>query len=392
MKHPSKLSKSFIERVAHPGRYGDGRGGFGLSLLVKERSSGGWSKSFSQRILVAGKPVSIGLGAYPVVTLQEARASALANRRSVSQGQAVGHREAKAPTFEEAAETVLAMYAANWRDSGKSVKQWRASMRDYAQPILPLRVDRITTSDVLAVLTPIWNSKRETASRVRTRIGQVMKWAVAQGHRADNPAGDAVVAALPKAGQKREHLKAMPYAEVADALRKVEATGAYRATVYALDFIALTASRSGEVRGAQWSEIDLERAVWTIPASRMKIGVEHRIPLSTGALAVLEKAGGLSDGSGLVFPSVRGKELTDNTLSKLLRENAIACVPHGFRSSFRDWAAESGYTRETAEAALAHAVKNQVEAAYFRTTLFDARADMMEAWSGFLGRACANPS
>ena len=386
MDRPSKLSKSFAERVAHPGRYGDGRGGFGLSLLVKERAGGGWSKTWSQRIIVSGQgPVNIGLGAYPIVTLDEARAAALANRRAVSQGQDINHREAKAPTFSEALESVLAIHADSWRDWGKSEAQWRASMRDYALGKLGgKRVDRITTGDVLAVLTPIWNDKRETARRVRQRIGAVMKWAVAQGHRQDNPAGDALGAALPKNGHKRKHQRALPYSEVAAALERIRSTGAYRASVYALEFIALTASRSGEVRGARWSEIDLESSTWTVPADRMKSGVEHRVPLSSGALNVLAQAKDLSDDRGLVFPASRGRELSDNTLSKLLRENSIDCVPHGFRSSFRDWAAESGASRETAEAALAHAVKNQVEAAYFRSSLFDARVGLMQAWSDYL--------
>ena len=167
-------------------------------------------------------------------------------------------------------------------------------------------------------------------------------------------------------------------------MERIRSTGAYRASVCALEFIALTASRSGEVRGARWSEIDLESSTWTVPADRMKSGVEHRVPLSSGALNVLAQAKDLSDVRGLVFPASRGRELSDNTLSKLLRENSIDCVPHGFRSSFRDWAAESGASRETAEAALAHAVKNQVEAAYFRSSLFDARVGLMQAWSDYL--------
>ena len=385
MQHPAKLSKSFIERVSHPGRYGDGRGGFGLSLLVKPRVGEGWAKSWSQRMIISGKPVNVGLGAFPLVTLEEARELALANRRSLLQGVNPRRETAKAPTFMEAVDKVLELQAGNWRDGGKTEGQWRASVRDYCQPLISLRVDRIQTSDVLDVLTPIWTTKRETAQRVRQRIGAVMKWGIASGFREDNPAGDAIAAVLPKNGlSKRNHQRALPHGAVSDALDKIRSTGASLSSIAALEFITLTATRSGEARGATWAEIDLESAVWTIPASRMKSGVEHRIPLSTGALAVLDKAKDLADGTGLVFPSVRGKKLQDDTLSKLLRENSIDGVVHGFRSSFRDWAAESGASRDVAEAALAHQVKNRVEAAYFRSSLFDARADLMQKWSDFL--------
>ena len=388
MKHPSKLSKSFIERVAQPGRYGDGRGGFGLSLLVKSRAAGGLSKSWSQRIIIDGKPVNIGLGAFPVVNLEEARAEALKSRRAIWQGRDPRkQQEAKVLTFAEVSDKVIELHAATWRDGGKSAAQWRASLRDYALPVIGnKRIDRIGTADVLAVLTPIWNEKRETARRVRQRIGAVMKWAVASGLRDDNPAGDAIAEALPKSGQRQQHQRALPHGQVSTALRTVAESNAYPLTVYALEFLTLTATRSGEVRGARWEEVDLEAKTWTIPPERMKTGVEHRAPLSSGALAVLDKARELGDGSGLVFPSVRGGQLSDNTLSKLLRENNIKCVPHGMRSSFRDWAAESGASREVAEAALAHTVKNAVEAAYFRSDLYAARVELMQAWSDYLSR------
>ena len=384
MKRPARLSRSFVERVAQAGRFGDGRGGHGLSLLVRTRVGGGWAKSWAQRLLINGKPVNLGLGSYPLVDLEEAREAALRNRRMVVHGGDPRRQESKVPTFAEAAEKVIAIHAESWRDGGKSEKQWRSSLRDYAHPIIGnKRIDRISTADVLNVLTPIWTTKRETARRVRQRIGAVMKWAVAAGLRDDDPAGSAIGEALPKNGVHKKHQQALPHAEVGAALDAIRGSNAWPQTVYALEFLVLTAARSGEIRGAKWQEVDLESKTWTVPGERMKTGREHRVPLSTGALAVLDKARELMDGSGLVFPSVRGGQLSDNTLSKLVREQGVKCVPHGFRSSFRDWAAESGYAREVAEAALAHTVRNQVEAAYFRSDLYSARVRMMQAWSDY---------
>ena len=182
MKRPKRLSATFVNTVNVPGRYGDGRGGHGLSLLVKPASTGGFSKSWAQRIRLDGKAANVGLGAYPVVTLARARQKALANARIVSEGRDPRDRASRAPTFERAVETVIEIHAENWKDGGKSAAQWRASLRDYAVPkIGARRVDRISTADVMEVLLPIWSAKRETARRVRQRIGAVMKWAVAQG-------------------------------------------------------------------------------------------------------------------------------------------------------------------------------------------------------------------
>ena len=382
MKRPKVLNASFVRTVNRPGRYGDGRGGFGLSLLVKATTTGRLSKTWSQRLRINGKPFNVGLGAYPVVTLAEARKAALANRRAVHRGR--DPRGGGIPTFEEGADRVIQIHAATWRAGSKSEAQWRASLRDYAMPRLgSKRVDKITTADVMAVLLPIWNTKRETARRVRQRIGAVMKWAVAQGYRGDNPAGEAIGAALPRNGVRRQHQEALPHGEVAGAIAKVRESGAYRATVLAFEFIVLTACRSGEVRFSRWDEIDLSTSTWTIPGKRMKAGREHRVPLSKRALHVLNEALALSDGSGLVFPSPTGKVLSDSTISKLIRENGIRAVPHGFRSSFRDWAGETGAAREVAEACLAHTVKG-VEGAYARSDLLQLRRDLMESWAMYL--------
>ena len=332
----------------------------------------------------------MGLGAFPYVSLVDARQQAFEYRKIARAGgdPVALKRKPDVPTFAEAVETVIGIHREGWKDAGKSEKQWRASLRDYAMKRLGRkRVDQIATADVMAVLIPHWHTKTETMRRVRQRIGAVMKWAVAQGYRDDNPAGDAISAALPKTGTVRKHQRALAFAEVGAALDKVRASGAFASTVLALEFLVLTACRSSEVRLARWDEVDLESQTWTVPAGRMKAKRDHRVPLSARALEILHEARELSGGSGLVFPSAHGRALSDNTISKLLRELGIEAVPHGFRSSFRDWAAEcTDAPREVCELALAHVNSDRVEAAYRRTDLFERRRVLMEDRAGFVGR------
>ena len=384
MKRPARLSASFVRAVKVPGRYGDGRGGFGLSLLVKDSLSvpGRLSKSWSQRLRVDGKPINIGLGPYPLVTLAEARDRVLENARTVRQGHDPrSASNSAAPTFAQALNAVIELHSANWRARGRSEKQWRASMEAYALPRLGRRpVDSITSADVLAVLMPIWNDKRETSRRVRQRISATMKWAIAQGHRLDDPAGDAISEALPKNSNGKAHHRALPHDKVAAALKTIRGTRAHPTTKLGLEFLVLTAARSGEIRGARWDEIDLDSATWIIPGERMKAGKPHRVPLSHQALAVLAKAREYVNETGLVFPGPAGRAVSPEAYSKLLHENGVGCVPHGFRSSFRDWCSENGQPREVAEHALAHVVKG-VEGAYQRSDLFNRRRALMAAWA-----------
>ena len=320
-----------------------------------------------------------------MVTLAEARAKALANARGVAQGTDPRAAVTTIPTFPDAVHKVIALHRATWKDGGKPAAQWQASPDAYAMPRLGNKpVDGVTTADVIAALMPVRNEKRETARRVRQSLSTVMKWAVAQGYRDDNPAGDAIGAALPKHGAHREHQRALAHSDVAGALRTVRDTGAWPATKLALEYLALTACRSGEVRGAKWCEIDLEGPTWLIPAERVKAGREHRVPLSGRALAVLNEARELADSTGLIFPSATGRMLSDSTLSKLFRESEIDAAPHGFRSSFRDWCGDTGVDREVAEASLAHVVKNQVEAAYARSDLLERRRTVMQKWVYYL--------
>ena len=381
-----KLTAKFIKSITEPGRYYDD-GAPGLFVLAQERN-GKVRVSFVQRLTVEGKRRDIGLGSpkWGAVTLSDARAKAIANYRIARNGGDPTLGERRVPTFETATAIVIRLHAETWRDGGKSEAQWRASLAAYAFPRIGAKsVATITTADVLAVLIPIWNTKRETARRVRQRIGAVMKWAIAEGHRTDNPAGDAIGAALPKNGNHRKHQRALPYDRVGGALAKVRTSNAYIGTILAFEFLLLTAARSGEVRGARWDEIDFDAKTWTVPASRMKAGREHRVPLSARALGVLRDAREYADGSGLVFPSLRGRVMSDMTLSKLLKGLGIEAVPHGFRSSFRQWAAErTNIAREVAEEALAHVNPNRVEAAYQRSDLYAKRAELMDAWARHL--------
>ena len=385
-RYPNKrrtpgLTAAFVKH-AEPGKHYDAHG-----LFLKVEPGG--TRRWVQRIVVHGRRRDIGLGGFPLLTLVEARQQAFANRKLARAGgdPIALRRQGHVPTFEEAAEKVITFHAGNWRDGGKSAKQWRASLRDYAMPRLGrLRVSAVSTANVMAVLLPIWHDKRETARRVRQGIGAVMKWAIAQGYRQDNPAGEAIAAALPRNGHVRKHMAALPHGEVSEALARVRSSAAGTSTKLAFEFLVLTAARSGEVRQATWDEIDLAAAVWTVPADRMKANREHRVPLCERAVEILNEAQAFGDANPLVFPSPRGKALSDVTLSKLVKEQGIAAVPHGFRSSFRDWAAErTDHPREVIEAALAHVIQNKVEAAYARSDLFERRRRLMDDWATYLG-------
>ena len=385
MKAPATLNARFVETITKPGRYGDGRGGYGLCLNVRRMANGRTAKSWVQRIRPGGKPTYIGLGRYPFVTLAEARKLALDNAKAIARG--IDPRAGGVPTFAAALDKVLDIQRDAWRDGGKTEKQWRASLRDYAGPLMSKPVDRIQSGDVLAVLMPIWNTKRETARRVRQRIGAVMKRAIAEGHRPDDPTM-AIAGALPTNGNGRRHFRALPYDAVSGALATVRTSGAWWATKAAFECLVLTATRSGEVRGMRWEEVD--GAVWTVPGERMKAGRDHRVPLSDRALEILEAARERTGGDGLVFPSITGRVMSDSTLSKLVKELGVEGTPHGFRSSFRDWAAECTNTAHSVmEQALAHTIRDKAEAAYARSDLLDKRRALMTAWARYLDTSSA---
>ena len=379
-----KFTNRFVQTAA-PGFYFDS----GCpTLCLKVRPSG--SRSWVQRISISGKQTMLGLGGYPLTSLVEARDKATDHRRTVRNGgdPRIDKRASRAPTFAAAFEMVIAIQKDAWRGD-KQEAQWRASLREYAFPKLGARpVDRITTADVMGVLLPIWNTKQVTAKRVRQRISAVMKWSVAAEYRSDNPAGEVLGSALPKQTASKTHHRALPFQEVGVALVKLRGdnrTQTHWATKAVFEFMVLTAARSGEARGATWNEIDLDNGMWIVPGERMKAGQEHRVPLSRAALAVLVNAAQYRDTTGLVFPGARTAPIAGATVAKFLRENGIRAVPHGFRSSFRDWAVEkTDAPREVAELALAHVEGTATERAYRRTDLFERRRDLMQAWADYL--------
>lgn len=381
MRREKVLSAAFVRSVTAPGKYTDGHG-----LYLKVDPSG--ARRWVQRIVVRGKRTEIGLGSASLVSLAEARERALENRKMARAGgdplQAKRTAEALL-TFEQAARKVHGIHEPTWRNK-KHAAQFITTLETYTFPrIGKLKVSEVTTADVLAVLQPIWLEKPETARRVRQRIGTVMKWAVANGWRQDNPA-DAIAQALPKQDKTQAHRKALPYDKVPEFLETLKASNAGPATKLALELLILTASRSGEVRLADWSEFDLTTAVWTRPALRMKSKKEHRVPLAPRAIELLSEARALGTGEGLVFPGTRpGKPLSDMTLSKLVKSLGYDVDVHGFRTSFKMWTQERTNTpRDVSEAALAHTVKDKAEAAYARSDFFAKRTKLMERWEYYL--------
>ena len=370
-----------MRTIDEPGRYFDGNG---LFLLVERTGAKRWK----QRLAVRGRRVELGIGSYPNVTLAQAREAADQNQRESRDGgdpKRRRMRERALPTFEEAAKKVHELRRAGWR-SEDHAKQWLVSLDQYVFPRIGAQtVDVLTVEDVLAVLIPIWHKKPQTARKLRQRVAAVFGWAVAMGWRGDNP-GETVRAVLPRQRMVSRPYRAVHYADVADAIAKVRASRTAPGLRLGFEFLVLTAARGGEVRGATWTEIDLDRAVWTVPAERMKMEREHRVPLSDRALEVLGEARALTSGAdGLVFPGCAGRALRQEAFIQAIKRLGIDATAHGFRSSFRVWAAErTNIPREVAEAALAHSNPNKVEAVYMRSDLFDRRRGLMDAWAAYL--------
>ncbi len=380
-RHPDKALSAAFVRSAPPGRHADGNG---LYLFVQPTGTRSWV----QRLVVRGRRREIGLGAAALVPLAKAREQALANRmlaRSGGDPLSDRRRVQGVPTFAEAAGRVLEQKQGGWRGRWHA-QNWIRSMERYAFPRIGSRpVSEVNTADVLEILTPIWHSKAETARAVRQRIRSVLEWAIALDMRSDNPC-DRVLPVLGPQNDIVTHRQALHHRDVAAAIETVRAGSAQPAVKLAFEFLVLTAARSGEVRGAQWVEIDTTDHVWTLSAQRMKAKREHRVPLCRRAVEVLDAARTLGDGNPLVFPMPSGRPISASTLLKMLNDLRIAAVPHGFRSSFRDWAAEkTDHPREVIEAALAHVVQNKVEAAYARSDLFDRRRLLMDDWAEYLG-------
>ncbi len=371
-----------VRAINRPGMYGDGN-----TLYL--RVAPGGSKHWIQRLTINGKRHDIGLGGCGYVTLAQAREAAYENRTIARRGgdPLAAKRQARVPTFREAARQTYETLRPRWRNK-QVAKNWMQQLERHAfERLGTLPVDRIGREDVLTVLTPIWTAKPETARRVRRHIRATLKWCQAHGFVQFNAAGEAIDGALPKMPAVKSHFRALPYREVASALDIIQSSRASLTAKLAFRFLVLTAARTSEIRGTRWDEIDVNSRLWRIPGERMKNASEHRVPLSASALDVLDQARALDDGSGLVFPSPhrRGCQLSNMTLTKVLRDSGLAerSTVHGFRSSFRDWCAETGKPREIAEAALAHTVGG-VEGAYFRSDLFERRRRLMDSWADYL--------
>ncbi|MDE2665973.1 MAG: tyrosine-type recombinase/integrase [Acidobacteriota bacterium] len=382
-RHPSNALSAAFLRSAPPGRHADGNG---LYLFVQPSGTRSWI----QRLVVRGRRRELGLGSVALVPLAEAREKARGNRKLAREGGdplAEKRRTEGIPTFAEAASRVLEQKRDGWRGR-RHHREWMASMRRYAFPrIGKMPVSEVTSADLLDILTPIWHRKASSARRVRQRLRVVLEWAVAMEYRPDNPC-DRIGPVLGPQHDVTEHMRALPHREVAAAIRTAQAATAPEVAKLAFEFLVLTATRWSEVRWAEWAEIDRDAGVWTVPARRMKANRKHRVPLCGRALEILEAARTLGEGSGpLVFSRRGGKPLDDKQLRWMVRELGIAAVPHGFRSSFRDWAAEeTDHPREVIEAALAHVVQNRVEAAYARSDLFERRRVLMNDWARYLAQ------
>ena len=378
-----QLTVTKARAMTNPGRY---RADPTLYLNVAP----GGSKSWIQRIAIDGRRRDIGLGPFPVIGLAEARRRAFANRVAVAEGRdplSEKHR-AKAPTFREAAERTFEANRARWRP--KHAASWMQMLEKRALPVIgPMRVDQIAREDVLRILTPIWTRHPEVARKTRQRIRAVLAWAQAHGYVEHNTAGEGIDGALPAMPKQNRHYRALPYQEVAAALATIDTSRASLAAKLAFRWVVLTACRSGEARGATWSEIDEETRLWITPASRMKGGTEHRQPLSDAAMDVLERARVIRDESDLLFPSPmkRGRPLSDMTVMKLLRDVGLAdrATVHGMRTCFRTWASEkTNADHAVMELSLAHAVGSAVERAYARSDMLAKRRRLLDQWAAFV--------
>ena len=406
-------------RNASDGEHYDGGG------LVLRVGNNGSQKSWALRVMVAGKRHNVGLGSYPAVSLAEARKAAKETRDALKKGKALpapksepdpvidpdqlammqalaqmgaytsaetiaaikGPEPPPAPTFREVAEQVIE-FRRPTLTSDAYAKKWPESLQRHVYPAIGDKpIDAITGADVLAILRPIWIEFPEASTRVKQRMGTIFDYAIANEYRHDNPA-TAVNKALPRRPRLKEHLKRLPYQEVPAAVAMIRQSGATQSTRLAFEFDILTVGRQGEVRKMTWAEVAGD--VWNVPEENEKMRyarqVNHRVPLSDRAMAILAEARELGDGGpdSLIFPGDKGKPISDATFGKLLRVLEIDCVPHGFRSSFRDWAEEqTAYPHRAIETAMAHSVPG-VEGAYLRTDLFEQRQGLMQEWADYV--------
>jgi integrase len=386
-RHPQHKLNAVRVKSLKPGRYADGNG---LYLFVEPSGAKRWVLRTVVWTASGAKRYDLGLGSTQLVSLADARTEAAELRRAARKKvDIVAARRAErriVPTFEAAAKEVHKQHGAAFRNP-KHRAQWLASLEADIFPVFGSRpVNAIDTGDVLKALSPIWTTKPETARRLKQRIKVVLDWAKASGFRnGDNPV-DGITKVLPKVRPAASHHAALPYGQVPTFVHTLREANAGESAKLAFEFLILTAARTGEVIGARWDEIDRDAKTWTIPAARIKAGREHRVPLSARCLELLDAAEKIADGGGFVFPGRSPNAPLSNMvlLMVLRRLKRTDITTHGFRSAFRDWAAErTNMPRAVCEAALAHVIKDKTEAAYFRSDLFDQRRKLMDSWARF---------
>jgi integrase len=392
MRKGNRLSSVAVNAKKEPGYYADGNG---LYLQVSQSGSKSWILRYS----LNKRAREMGLGSIFDWTLSEAREQARKYRQLLDGGlDPIAYRQAQRDsniattmqrrTFEQCANEYHKLHAGSWKNL-KHADQWINTLTSYAFPEFGDKdVSDVTKADILRAIEPIWATKTETASRLRQRIRAVLDWAAARDYRTghDPHIWDQISRSLPKtkAVKNAKHFAACPYSEIHDTLQEIKDSGASLTVKLALEFIILNASRSGEVRLAQKSEIDFEGKRWIIPGERMKAGREHRVPLSDRSMEILKTVFALRPDADLIFPNDKDKPYSDMTFTMLMRRRGHDFTVHGFRSSFRDWAAEqTAFPREVCEAALAHVTKDATEAAYFRSDLFEKRRQLMQAWATY---------
>jgi integrase len=384
-RHPDKaLTAIFVKNAREPGRYADG---IGLYLVVDP----GGAKRWISRLTVQGKRRDMGLGSVSSVTLAEARVKALAAYKSAKNGDdPIADRlvaKRVIPVFNDVIISVYEEHKHAWK-SIKHGNQWLKTLQDYAGPqIGTIKIDQIETHHLLSVLVPIWNSKPETAKRVKQRLKVVFDWAKAKGFREGGNPVDGVKFGLNKQPRIRQHYKALPYNEIGKFWNRLESKNSNKTANLAFKFLILTASRLSEVLNAEWSEIDFQTSIWTKPAERMKNAREHRVPLGVHQLAILNKLNKTQAQSKFIFyDDLKRDVLPKAIFFRILRSLNFDITTHGFRSTFRDWAAESSlnFSNEACEIALAHSIKDTTESAYRRGDLLEKRRLLMNAWADFV--------
>lgn len=384
-----KLTKKKIEALTRLGLHGDGE-----TLFINVALGG--TKSWVQRITIQGRRRHLGLGGWPVVSIEKARRKAFENRVAVSDGRDpyTERQEQKSlstiPTFREAAVRYFEENRPRWK-AGRHTDQWMLVIEKYAVPAFgKRRVDHLTQQDVLRLLAPIWTDIPQQARRLRARVRAVLQWCVAHGFVRSNVAGEVIDGALPAMPLVKHHHKSLPYEDVHDALKEIDQVeGVPNSARWCLQFVILTAARSSEGIHAMWTEIDWQDRTWTVPAHKIKMKKEHRVPLSRAALTLLERAQAVAGSSPFIFPSPQDprRAMSDTALNKLLHRTRLGTrtVVHGFRTSFRVWGSEqTNADRAVLELCLAHKIGSATEQAYSRSDLLTKRRVLMERWGEYV--------